>query len=179
MAAKPKGNPVGGFGILIETDTEHLEMVVDELAYRVGPTGLTNFMFAFVEPWLRMRTANRFAQEGDDVVGKWHPLTKATEEIRRSKGYSPAHPINHRQGHMEHFLVNQRGDIKPTGLGVSITYPRAGANGQMEKIKTAQEGKSNPRTPPRPVLGVNENDAAYITSTLTAWIIGEMDQGWA
>lgn len=162
------------FLIDIESDTSDLLGVIAELKLRLGPGGLQDFLAFHVEPWLRMRTENRFAQEGDEVVGTWQPLERATEAIRASQGFPPAHPINHRTGRMEYFLVNTPGDVKATGLGAQVTYPRPGANGQMDKIATAQMGKGFPKTPPRPVLGVNENDATYITSNLVAWILGHL-----
>jgi hypothetical protein len=39
-----------------------------------------------------------------------------------------------------------------------------------EKVKTAQQGKDNPRTVPRPVLGMNEVDLAFVLEGLSFFI---------
>lgn len=160
------------FQVTFEADAAHLQGVLLMLEDKLNPLGLAEFMDATVDPFLRMRTEDRFAQEGDDVVGSWQPLQLATQQIRASKGFSPAHPINVRTGKMRNFLVNRPADVKPNGFGATLTYPGPIGDSELfEKLSTAQGGKSYPSTPPRPVIGVNENDMLFVTSELVAWLM--------
>lgn len=161
------------FEIAFEAETQHLQGVLRHLDQRLNPDGLGDYLEAKIEPFLQMRIDARFAAEGDDVTGAWHPLKQATEMIRASKGFPPAHPINVRTNKMKHWLVNVPADLIIGGdEAVLIHPPFAGPSDAKtrEKIQTAQQGKRSPNTPPRPVLGVNENDLLFITSELVAWI---------
>lgn len=141
------------------------------LGFRTSPAGIAGFLYTAIDPYVRMRASQRFAGEGDDVTGNWHPLTRATELMRAQKGFPPSHPINVRSGKMRHHIVDIPGDVKPNPIGAVLQHPRPGDPLTMLKIETAQRGKSRPRTPARPVLGYNENDMLFITSTLAAWLI--------
>lgn len=157
--------------LTFESDVNDLSGVLASLYLKLSPPGLMAFLQSMVDPWLRMRTDNRFDSEGDDVSGAWHPLTHATQMIRAAGGFPSAHPINVRTGKMKSFLVGQRSDVKPNGLGATLTYPGATADPDLiEKIKVAQQGKAYPRTPPRQVIGVNTNDMLFITSELIAYL---------
>lgn len=159
--------------LTFEADTEELEAVLQKLTVKLSPPGLMGFLATMVDPWLRMRTDNRFASEGDDVTGNWHPLTLATQMMRIQGGFPPSHPINVRTGKMRDFLTGMASDVKPNGIGATLTYPGPVGDPELnEKIKTAQMGKTarSQKTPARPVVGVNENDMLFITSELVAWL---------
>lgn len=142
------------------------------LNQRLSSVGLSLFLKTVVDPFVRNRIEQRFISEGDDVSGKWHPLTAATALIRTQKGFPPDHPINVRTGLMRQFLVGTPGDVRASGPLVTLTHPPPTADGLMtQKISTAQAGKSRPQTPARPVMGLNTNDALFITSELTAYLI--------
>lgn len=159
------------FLVDIETDAASAVAVLAHLTMKLSPAGLHTFLDTMVDPFIRARVDQRFASEGDDVVGAWHPLTVATQMIRAAKGYPSAHPINQRSHKMHSFLVNTQSDVKPTGIGATLTHPPPTGDGLMnQKIQTAQAGKSRPRTPPRPVIGVNENDMLFITSELALYL---------
>lgn len=162
-----------GFNILFEADAASTNAMLAELEKRLSSEGLADFLSDRVDGFLRARIAQRFSGEGDDVSGAWHPLTVATSMIRASQGFPPDHPINVRTGDMRSFLVNSASDVKEHSLGATLKHPPPTTNKFInEKIRTAQQGKSRPRTPPRPVIGVNENDLLFVTSELAAYLMG-------
>lgn len=151
------------FLVDIQVELGDVNRIFTHMEHAVGMVELGIFLETEVDLYLRKRITQRFAGEGDDVVGKWLPLAPATEKIRASKGYPPAHPINARTHYMEDFLVGQPGSVLPVGPAIVLTHPAASGGGLMDqKIETAQKGRGNPQTPPRPVLGLNEADLAFI-----------------
>lgn len=144
--------------------------MLEHLETKVSPPGLTTWMEADVDPWLRQRAQDRFTNEGDDVVGAWLPLSPYTQMIRQQMGYGADHPINVRTGELENYITSA-GSIFETGVGVTLETPGGTVPPEMAvKIITAQQGSSFPPTPPRPVLGVNERDLEAIMVTLANWI---------
>lgn len=163
---------MGGFEILFESDASSATGVFSSLEDKLDPSGLVSFLETEVDPYIRGRIAGRFSTEGDDVSGRWHPLTRATQYYRARQGYPPAHPINVRTRQMRDFLVHTRSQVRSSGLEVILLHPPPVADSELNrKIATAQGGKSSPGTPPRPVIGVNENDLLFITSSLAAYLI--------
>lgn len=157
--------------LTFEADARHFQHVLAMLELKLSPSGLTGFLLATVDPFIRARTASRFGSEGDDVSGAWQPLEKATELIRAGAGFPPAHPINERTGRLRATLVGRPGDAKPNGFGANLTYPGPiGDASFWDKMETAQGGSTNPPTPPRPVIGLNENDMLFVTTELIAWL---------
>lgn len=135
----------------------------------VSPQGMGVFLNETVARYLRERIARRFDSEGDDVSGKWAPLTDATMQIRANKGYPPAHPINVRTGTLRNYIENSpdRLDIDPTGA--MLTLPGRAPTGSLKKkVLGAQQGEN--RAPARPVLGVNATDMAFTMTALEAFI---------
>lgn len=160
------------FYIYFDVNEAQFAGAVALLSQRLSSAGLALFLKTVVDPFIRNRIEQRFTAEGDDVTGKWHPLTVATALIRAEKGFPPDHPINVRTGYMRRFLVNTPSDVRPAGPMVTLTHPPSDADGLMAlKLSTAQAGKSRPQTPARPVMGLNTNDALFITSELTAYLI--------
>jgi hypothetical protein len=164
------------FFVLIETDASEAVAVLDALMIRSSPVGLSAFLDTVVDPWVRNRIDQRFNSEGDEVSGSWDPLAAATQQIRASYGFPPDHPINVRTGMMRNFLVGTPSDVKPNGFGADLQHPPPGAGSSVmqKKIQTAQSGSSNPNTVARPVVGLNENDMIFITSSLAAWLTQDM-----
>lgn len=161
-----------GFFVTIETDRSQVDKIMQTLEQRVNPVGLTLFLQTVVDPFLRNRIDQRFGSEGDDVTGTWHPLAQATQMIRAAYGFPPDHPINKRTGQLHAQLVGAQSDVKANGMGATLEHPPPGALSSVtaKKLATAQGGSSSPRTPARPVLGVNENDLLFVTSSLAAWL---------
>lgn len=147
------------------------EYALDRLAEILTPDGLALWLGSEVGEYLKKRAEARFASEGDDVTGPWAPLQDATVQIRLGQNFGGAHPINRRTGQLEDWVVNSGWRAYPTSMGGSLAYPDNTPTGiLLEKVQTAQKGSDNPRTPPRPVLGVNENDMLYVLSMFGTYI---------
>ncbi len=163
---------MSGFILDITTDSESFDAVRDNLDRKMDSLGIAAFLSSVVDPFLRNRIDSRFQSEGDEVSGRWHPLAQATQQIRASYGYPPNHPINVRTGKLRSHLVGTRSDVQANGMGATLIHPPPGSGDPVtnKKIKTAQSGSSHPPTPARPVIGINENDLIFITSSLTAYL---------
>jgi hypothetical protein len=160
-----------GFQLTFEVERDHLDVLLTDLALKLSPPGLAGFLDTVVDPFIRSRIEQRFDTEGDDVTGSWHPLTIATQQIRASYGFPPAHPINVRTRDLRDWLVNTPADIKVTGFTAEANHPPPTSNTVLNtKLAAAQSGKTHPATPARPVLGLNENDLMFVTSSLVAYI---------
>jgi len=147
---------------------------VEEL---LSPVGMAYFMTTEVGPYLRERAKYRFEAEGDDVSGQWAPLSPVTQSIRESNPdwpVGPSHPINKRTGELEYYVTQSTPETFPTTLGATTRYPgRAPSGGELKsKMETAQRGRAQPKTVPRPVLGVNETDLLFVMTRLTFWLGG-------
>lgn len=155
------------------TDAHMAQIMLNNLALRMSPPAMTAFMQAGVVPYIQGRIAKRFAGEGDDVVGKWHPLKQETEIIRQTHGFPAAHPINVRTGQMRGLLTGSFGRVVSTGGMTELEYPsNANMTGQLQrKLMTAQMGSQFPPTPARPVLGFNMNDNIALTALLAGYLV--------
>lgn len=164
------------FRIDIFADIGSVDRIFAHMAQAVSMPELYEFLRVQVDPYIRTRISRRFTGEGDDVVGNWAPLAPSTEHIRAFKGYSPSHPINVRDHYMRDFLVGTPGNIVPLGTtGAVLTHPGvSGGPLTDQKIETAQMGKAYPRTPPRPVMGMNEADLAWMHFQLVHHIFSGM-----
>jgi hypothetical protein len=164
-----------GFYVLIESETAEADAVIQALLLRASPVGLSAFLSTIVDPFLRNRIEQRFDNEGDDMSGSWDPLAVATQQIRASYGFPPDHPINVRTGKLKSFLVGTNSDVKANGFGATLQHPPPIADPiTAKKLATAQAGSPSPSTPARPVIGVNENDLIFVTSSLAAWLTQDM-----
>lgn len=140
------------------------------LDQKISPSGLEAFLMSQADPWIRLRTHQRFENEGDDATGKWAPLKSATINIRQGLGYGGAHPINVRTGTMEEFLTTHRSVVWEESDGATLQYPGTVPGGELgEKIKRAQAGDA--RTKARPVIGMSPTDTAAIMTRLERYIL--------
>lgn len=174
-----KSGPAGFISVEIIGTDKGVHAMLQRLDTAMSPPSIASMLAGEVGPYLRGRAIERFSQEGDDVVGRWKPLSSATEEIRANNsnwGVGPAHPINVRTGEMiEYVTEGTFEDVHPHSLGATLYYPSRKtrtSHGLDEKMKTAQQGKSRPSTPPRPVLGMNEADMSAILLLLAQHIKG-------
>lgn len=168
-------------GVSIEMigDSSGVQRMLHAADTAFSTTGLMSFLTMDVGPYLQTRAKGRFAAEGDDVSGKWAPLRPATEAIReagRSQGLwsvGDAHPINVRTGELEDYITGGQGAVFPSGMaGARIQYPRiTGKPTVRKKMKIAQKGglapNSGHQTPPRPVIGLNEQDLVFVLTSLS------------
>jgi hypothetical protein len=146
--------------------------MLTRLEQKMMPGPMIAFMQAAVVPYVQQRIAGRFAAEGDDVTGKWHPLSMETEAIRIKHGYPGPHPINVRTSQMRNALTGSFGNTVSAGGVTEMEYPNpVNITGSLaRKITTAQMGSMFPTTPPRPVLGFNMNDSIGITALLAGYL---------
>jgi len=147
-----------------------VSILLNRLELALSIPGTQVWLTEEVLPFIKERAADRFQNEGDDVSGKWAPLSQVTVEIRQSQGFG-AGPINSRSGDMERYITGSAGRIS----GRVMTYPDysipSGSDGYLkDKIETAQSGRRNPSTVPRPVLGLGEEDLAWITTSFATYI---------
>lgn len=163
-------------------DRHGVEEMLAVIDTALSPIGLAAFLYGVVGPWVQERAQDRFASEGDDVTGKWAPLMETTVRIREDYGFEGSHPINKRTGELEEYIT--QGGVSVTsapGAGV-LKFPgkEPSTKGLREKLKTAQQGRTNPNTVPRPVLGLNERDLAYTVTMLAFHVQGEgVSRGYA
>lgn len=162
----------------IRVEDAALELVLARLETGLSGAGIATFLGATVDPYLRDRARARFQAEGDDAVGRWLPLASATQEIRQSQGYGPAHPINHRTGELERYITDSPNALTITPVGASLDLPGKPATGELQrKVRVAQQGdpggSGQGATPPRPVMGVSEKDIIFVQSALSIYL-GEM-----
>lgn len=156
--------------------TQHgVQKMLNHIDSALSPIGLAAFLYGGVQPWLVNRAKERFASEGDDVTGKWAPLQQSTVEIRQSQGFEGPHPINRRTGELERYITESGVDVVAApGVG-TLRFPGRNTTSKSvkQKLSTAQKGRINPSTVPRPVLGLNEKDLAVVMTQLALHI-----QGW-
>lgn len=165
-------NP-GSMDFYMDLDVADLEATLIRLETSLSPAGLSMFLTGAVAPWILERAENRFMNEGDDVSGKWAPLAPTTQEIRGRGdwGVGPAHPINRRTGDLEEYVTKSSSSILPWSEGSMLVYPDKAPNPVLEeKLKTAQSGKSKPKTPARPVIGLSTTDLAYVLQGLSVFL---------
>lgn len=153
--------------IVFLVDSKSAEAMLMRLNDALDTVGLYTFLNASVGPYLMQRAEARFANEGDDVVGKWAPLEAYTVAMRQSMGFPGEHPINRRSGELENYIVNSGWDVMSTPALASLTFPGAVPNAsEAVKVATAQMGTDHPSTVPRPVVGLNEVDLAFVMAAL-------------
>lgn len=161
---------VGSVQVQVIGDDAGVQAMLRKLDTALDPSAVAAFLGATIEPYFRERARQRFQSEGDDVVGRWVPLAEATKAIRVQMGYGEG-PINRRTGALENYIINS-----PTGVGINpagatLTMPGdKGSASIQKKMKAAQQGLDNPRTPARPVVGMNEKDLAFTLEAFALYI---------
>lgn len=154
----------------IETNVKEVDKVIDTLDHRLE-FEIGDWMRDDLHDFLVNRANQRFASEGDDAVGPWAPLKTATETIRASLGYPPAHPINVRTHDLQNFLSGAPGNVVGAGTW-QFDWPGDAPSGELEdKMQTAQLGRVTPNTVPRPVIGLGVTDYNEIMDSLAAFLV--------
>lgn len=152
-----------------EVHDAEVEKALFNLTLLLSPPGLGAFLGTSIGPYLTRRAKERFSSEGDDASGPWAPLKPYTVQVREEGNWpvSGEHPINRRTGELENWVVGSGWDAYPTAAGATLRFPGTKPSGELrDKVQTAQHGRTNPSTVPRPVLAVNETDLLF---TLTAF----------
>lgn len=162
----------GSASIAITVNHRDVDRLLRNLNDALGVVGIYHFLDKSVGPWLQRRAKERFANEGDDVVGKWQPLEDITNQMRVADGFPAEHPINRRTGELEAYITGSGWDVMSTPPLAQLTFPGGpepvGVLG--EKVSTAQKGASNPATVARPVVGLNEADLAFVLGAMATYI---------
>jgi len=140
------------------------------------PGAIESWLGEVLDTQLHNRVKNRFAKEGDDAVGRWAPLTLATQMIRANAQFGAAHPINVRTGELKSFVEDSPGRVELDTLGATLTLPGSQPGGELgKKFAGAQQGEGT--APPRPVLGMNSKDTIAAMTALELYIrtgVGEL-----
>lgn len=130
------------------------------------------WMGGVLNPFLRRRARERFANEGGaEVGGPWVPLAQTTVQIRQNEGYSGAGPINQRTTALMRYITSAPALIAPAGVGFVYKLPGdlPSSSELLSKVRTAQAGGVAPSgkgIPARPVLGMDATDLAFIMTSL-------------
>jgi len=155
----------------ITLDDARVMQQLDIIQLILGEASMEKFLLTAAVPYLQDRIDQRFADEGDDVVGQWQDLADSTISIRQSAGFPGDHPINYRTGEMLDYLDTNEGEISPGNGDVRITFPGGDMPVEIQqKLMTAQFGRDTPKTPKRPVLGINQIDATDLTDDLSEYL---------
>jgi hypothetical protein len=150
-------------------DSKAVDLMITRLEYLLGPAGMSAFLVGQVTPYLKGRAANRFANEGDAVSGRWSALSPVTISIRTSMGYGGEHPINRRTGALERWVTGSTPSLVTSPAVSVLTYPGNPPTGKLrDKVVTAQTGQmgKSSGTVPRQVLGMDSTDYIAILGML-------------
>jgi hypothetical protein len=162
-----------------EGDVTQVARMLLGLETATNPVAIAGFLGSTVDPYLRGRGRRRFSEEGDDVTGKWVPLSPATQAIRADLGYGADHPINVRTGELERYINDSPNQLSAHPWGASLTLPGNPPTGDLaDKVMTAQQGSTSSTSgrpiPPRPVLGMNQKDTMAVLLLLYGYIKNAM-----
>lgn len=174
-----RGSGIGGSEAFVYVDSTDARAALNALEWAISPLSAGMWLSGQMSPFLVRRAQQRFANEGDDAVGRWLPLRESTEELRANSGFPRDHPINRRTGELEEYITSGGNDVALTAMGARLTMPGSAASGELhDKVATAQEGRgfggsrapSEPHTVPRPVLGLSGTDLEFALVSLNTWV---------
>lgn len=145
---------------------------LERLSVKLSAPMMGVWLSTTVEPFLKARTRNRFAEESWDN-GEWKALAPATVEERTMLGFPPSHPIQRRTGELEDYFSENNGDYFISSVGVMLKYPGGQPEGEKlaYKIRQAQYGVARTGAPRRPVLNLSIIDYEYIMMGLFRYVI--------
>ena len=168
---------VAGPLVQFEVMDEDVIVALYALLSATSSVSMALFLEGVMEEHFEQRAQARFASEGDQASGQWEELLfPETHDFRVEQGFPPAHPINRRTGELFRWVTQGGGDVAPFGgssvPGAILSWPKMPNDPETrEKLHTAQAGKSDPYTPPRPVVAMDQIDLAFALSALEKWII--------
>lgn len=160
------------YDVQITVEADEALIALMGLDYAVSSVGLAQFLSGTPEHYIQARAMERFENEGDDASGGWEPLKDSTLRIREQRGFAPG-PINVRTGQLYEYMVDNQGQVNPTGVGAELRYPGNQPSDMhtLFAFATAQQGSSHWGTPARPVAAVSETDLAMQLALLHGWVV--------
>ncbi len=138
---------------------------------------LTTFLRRYADPWFSGKAGAAFQDEKDPSGASWAPLKPYTVDLRESMGFPGEHPINHRTGQMERYIMSGARTFMVGAQQATMRFPGKGSSLFNKKLKVAQQGAAYPRTVARPVIGMDERDLAIMLQSLSLWLVQEMTIG--
>lgn len=165
-------------GFLWSSQAEDLGVtrVLNSLDHALDSASLGFWMQGEAKQHVSNRAAARFGSEGDDVSGPWAPLSPVTIADRLRQQYGSG-PILHRSGGLEDYIVNASGSMTMDPSGVTFQTPEPTGDPTLQaKFNTAQTGARG-AVPARPVIGLNETDAATLLNSLAMSIQAAIEGG--
>lgn len=155
-----------GLQVIFDVEKGKTDALLAVLAHKLDTRMLASFLFTTMVPHLQHKFKEGFASESDPSGRAWAPLADATIRIREDAGWVPI-KINKRTGDLENYITNSPGTIIPSGDSAILKYPseRGVPAGELgRKVRGAQKGEG--KAPPRPVLGLDETDLAFLLASL-------------
>lgn len=183
MALSPAGAAIVGsnrtkrrYDAIVDVDDEDAIRMMDRVMETVGPVSLERWLRMAAHPHFTNEIVQRFAYQGDRVSGHWPDASEATEAMKENLEFD-AEALNIRTGEMFDFLTS-KAQFSVAGDQAMMSLPGRRPNPLMtRKIRTAQFGSNdNPidefgPTPPRPVLGFDEQDMEFLLRSLERWVV--------
>lgn len=152
-----------------------IEALLDDMDTDLGGRALSEVLGKQVAPYLKEKALGRFESRTDPDGKAWTPLSDATESWRGSYHYESGNDSpNKRTGKLEDFIRGALPSVLVTEDTTTLFYPGNEPDDKWtaEKYRTAQRGKPQPKTPPRPIIGLNQDDYIFIETVLEAHING-------
>lgn len=174
----------GLIDVEIYGDVDQVNMYLEHLESRLTFHELALWLETEIKPYLVERIQQRFANEGDDVVGTWAPLTPRTQQWRawgREKqmwDVGDDHPINQRTRDMYEYLTEGTWQVYTGGAGQGsavLSSPTSKQNDRVMREKLSQAQRGRGRSPARPVLGLGPPDLAYFLTEFAIHLAGGGD----
>lgn len=164
---------------LVETggatvDSAAADAALERVAIATSAPSFIAFLAGDVEPLFHAIAQQNFDDEGTRDSG-WDDLKDSTVARRELYGFPPAHPINHRTGDLESYVL-EPGIIADEGKWATWLWPGASRDYALDKkYRTAQLGMKG--TVPRPIVEVNEEDFATIQEALHDHVLTILEGG--
>lgn len=156
--------------VIITIDEKEAHQALDHLAKLLSSAELASVLRTEVSPFLRHRTDMNFANQGTRSGGGWKELRPATEAIRYLEGFNPVWPINVRTGEMKNFLSEDPGSVRLATTSATLDWPGPASGDIEDKLQTAQHGRADPHTVPRPVIDFNNADVESVLAIFGSWL---------
>lgn len=158
----------------INVKVDATDAIIDFTRVQIGLSGpsMASWLHTVASPILQERAQARFLSEGDAASGNWAELKWPTVQIRNGRwGFAGGrHPINVRTKELLSFVVENQGDLAFNADAAVLLWPTEPSGELADKYNTAQKGRKDPPTVPRPVVAWDETDLVLLLSGMSQWI---------